>query len=69
MTDLQKLQALTDSLLYTIKEQGRTMGYLNEILRITQEQLNDCQEQLEEAQAQIRELTVLTNSLLREGAK
>lgn len=69
MTDLQKLQALTDSLLYTIKEQGRTMGYLNEILRITQEQLNDCQERLEEAQAQMRELTALTNSLLREGAK
>lgn len=65
--DIQKLRALTASLRYTIKEQERTLGYLNEILRVSQEQLDDSQRKLGEALAELEELTELTESLVVKG--
>jgi uncharacterized coiled-coil protein SlyX len=66
--DIQKLRALTASLRYTIKEQERTLGYLNEILRVSQEQLDDSQHKLCAALAELEELTGLTESLVVKGA-
>ena len=65
--DIQKLRALTASLRYTIKEQERTLGYINEILRVSQEQLDDSQRKLCEALAELEELTELTESLVVKG--
>lgn len=65
--DIQKLRALTASLRYTIKEQERTLGYLNEILRVSQEQLDESQRKLCEALAELEELTELTESLVVKG--
>ena len=65
--DIQKLRALTASLRYTIKEQERTLGYLNEILRVSQEQLDDSQRKLCTALTELEELTELTESLVVKG--
>lgn len=65
--DIQKLRALTASLRYTIKEQESTLGYLNEILRVSQEQLDESQRKLCEALAELEELTELTESLVVKG--
>lgn len=65
--EIQKLRALTVSLRYTIKEQERTLGYLNEILRVSQEQLDDSQRKLCAALAELEELTELTESLAVKG--
>lgn len=65
--EIQKLRALTASLRYTIKEQERTLGYLNEILRVSQEQLDDSQRKLCVALAELEELTELTESLVVKG--
>ena len=66
--DIQRLRALTASLRYTIKEQERTLGYINEILRVSQEQLDDSQCKLCAALAELEELTELTESLVVKGA-
>ena len=65
--DIQKLRALTASLRYTIKEQERTLGYLNEILRVSQEQLDESQRKLGEALAELEELTELTEQIVSKG--
>ena len=65
--ELQRLKSLTASLRYTIKEQERTLGYLNEILRVSQEQLDESQRKLCEALAELEELTELTESLVVKG--
>ena len=66
--ELRRLKSLTASLRYTIKEQERTLGYLNEILRVSQEQLDDSQRKLCAALAELEELTELTESLVVKGA-
>lgn len=65
--EMQRLKSLTASLRYTIKEQERTLGYLNEILRVSQEQLDESQRKLGEALAELEELTELTESLAVKG--
>lgn len=66
--ELRRLKSLTASLRYTIKEQERTLGYLNEILRVSQEQLDDSQRKLCAALAELEELTELTENLVVKGA-
>lgn len=65
--ELQRLKSLTASLRYTIKEQERTLGYLNEILRVSQEQLDESQRKLCEALAELEELTELTEQVVSKG--
>lgn len=65
--ELQRLKSLTATLRYTIKEQERTLGYLNEILRVSQEQLDESQRKLCEALAELEELTELTEQIVSKG--
>ena len=65
--EMQRLKSLTASLRYTIKEQERTLGYLNEILRVSQEQLDESQRKLCEALAELEELTELTEQVVSKG--
>ena len=65
--ELQRLKSLTASLRYTIKEQERTLGYLNEILRVSQEQLDESQRKLGEALAELEELSELAEYCVSKG--
>ena len=65
--EMQRLKSLTASLRYTIKEQERTLGYLNEILRVSQEQLDDSQRKLGEALAELEELSELVEHCVSKG--
>ena len=67
LNELQRLKSLTATLRYTIKEQERTLGYLNEILRVSQEQLDESQRKLCEALAELEELTELTEQIVSKG--
>ena len=65
--ELRRLKSLTASLRYTIKEQERTLGYLNEILRVSQEQLDDSQRKLCAALAELEELSELAEHCVSKG--
>ena len=65
--ELRRLKSLTASLRYTIKEQERTLGYLNEILRVSQEQLDESQRKLGEALAELEELSELVEHCVSKG--
>ena len=65
--EMQRLKSLTASLRYTIKEQERTLGYLNEILRVSQEQLDESQRKLGEALAELEELSELVEHCVSKG--
>lgn len=65
--EMQRLKSLAASLRYTIKEQERTLGYLNEILRVSQEQLDESQRKLGEALAELEELSELVEHCVSKG--
>lgn len=65
--EMQRLKSLTASLRYTIKEQERTLGYLTEILRVSQEQLDESQRKLGEALAELKELSELAEHCVSKG--